>query len=51
VQSPPRGSESHAWKGDYSNVECVSPEELTRLRAANDRAKEAAKALRDNQLT
>jgi hypothetical protein len=51
VQSPQRWSESHVWKRDYSNVECVSPEELTRLRAANDRAKEAAKALRDNQLT
>jgi D-proline reductase (dithiol) PrdB len=51
VQSPQRWSESHAWKRDYSNVECVNPEELTRLRAANDRAKEAAKALRDNQLT
>ena len=48
VQSPLRWSESHAWKRDYSNVECVQPEELARLRAENDRAKEAAKKLRED---
>ena len=48
VQSPLRWSESHAWKRDYSNVECVQPQELARLRAENDRAKEAAKKLREN---
>lgn len=48
VQSPLRWSETHAWKRDYSNVECVQPEELARLRAENDRAKEAAKKLREN---
>jgi D-proline reductase (dithiol) PrdB len=50
VQSPQRWSASHAWKQDYSNVARVSAEELARLRSENDRAKEAAKALRANQL-
>lgn len=50
VQSPQRWSDSHAWKQDYSNVARVSPQELARLRAENDRAKEAAKALRQDQL-
>jgi hypothetical protein len=48
VESPLRWSASFAWKRDYSNVECVQPEELARLRAENDRAKEAAKKLREN---
>jgi glycine/betaine/sarcosine/D-proline reductase family selenoprotein B len=48
VQSPLRWSASYAWKRDYSNVECVQPEELARLRAENDRAKEAAKKLRED---
>jgi glycine/betaine/sarcosine/D-proline reductase family selenoprotein B len=46
VQSSLRWSDSHAWKKDYSNVECVSPEEFVRLRAENDKAKEAAQKLR-----
>ncbi len=50
VQSPQRWSASHAWKQDYSNVARVSAQELARLRSENDRAKEAAKALRANQL-
>lgn len=50
VQSPQRWSASHAWKQDYSNVALVSPQELARLRSENDRAKEAAKALRADQL-
>ncbi len=50
VQSPQRWSASHAWKQDYSNVARVSAEELARLRSENDRAKEAAKALRVDQL-
>ena len=50
VQSPQRWSASHAWKQYYSNVALVSAQELARLRSENDRAKEAAKALRDNQL-
>lgn len=48
VQSPLRWSDSYLWKRDYSNVECVQPEELARLRAQNDRAKEAAKKLRES---
>lgn len=50
VQSPQRWSTSHAWKQDYSNVALVSEQELARLRSENDRAKEAAKALRADQL-
>ncbi|MCX7151273.1 MAG: glycine/sarcosine/betaine reductase selenoprotein B family protein [Proteobacteria bacterium] len=49
VQSPLSWSGSHAWKGDYSNIAKVSTEEVARLRAENDRAKETAKALRDKQ--
>lgn len=51
VQSPQRWSASHAWKLDYSNVAQVSPQELARLRSENDRAKEAARALRADQLS
>ncbi|MDP4969903.1 MAG: reductase, partial [Burkholderiaceae bacterium] len=51
VQSPQRWSASHAWKQDYSNVARVSPQEFARLRSENDRAKEAAKALRADQLS
>lgn len=50
VQSPQRWSASHEWKQDYSNVARVNPQELARLRDENDRAKEAAKALRSDQL-
>src|SRR5215208_2258931 len=51
VQSPLRWSESHEWKLDYSNVERVSPDELARLRAEFDKAKEAAKVIRANTTT
>ena len=34
------------WKLDYSNPERVSPEEIARLKAENDKAKDTAKALR-----
>lgn len=47
VQSPLVWSAEWEWKLDYSNVERVSPEELARLRAENDRAKETAKQLRE----
>lgn len=47
MQSPLRWSESHDWKLDYSNIERVSPAELTRLRAEFDRSKATAKALRE----
>lgn len=50
VQSPQRWSPSHEWKLDYSNVARVSPQELARLRSENDRAKEAARLLRADQL-
>lgn len=47
VQSPQTWSEHWEWKLDYSNVARVSAEELARLRAENDKAKDTAKALRD----
>lgn len=47
VQSPQRWSDSAVWKLDYSNPERVSPEELARLKSENDRAKQTAKAIRD----
>lgn len=47
VQSPLRWSASHAWKRDYSNVECVTPQELARLREKNDLEKEVARKLRE----
>jgi D-proline reductase (dithiol) PrdB len=50
VQSPQRWSASAGWKLDYSNVERVSHEELTRLRAEADRAKEVAKEIRESTL-
>jgi len=51
VQSAQRWSASCAWKLDYSNVAQVSPKELARLRQENDQAKEAARALRADQLS
>lgn len=47
VQSPQRWSDSPEWKLDYSNPDRVSPLELARLKEENDRAKETAKAIRD----
>ena len=47
VQSPLRWSESADWKLDYSNVERLSAEEISRRRAEFDIAKSKAKALRD----
>lgn len=46
VQSPLVWSDNWEWKLDYSNVERVSAEELARMRAENDRAKETARELR-----
>jgi hypothetical protein len=51
VHSPQRWSESSAWKLDYSNVERVSANELTRLRAEADNAKGVAKEIREATLT
>jgi D-proline reductase (dithiol) PrdB len=46
LQSPLRWSESDAWKLDYCNAERTSADELARLRAEFDQAKETAKAIR-----
>lgn len=51
VQSPLRWSDSHDWKLDFSNIERVSPEELVRLRAESDKAKEVPKEIRDSVLS
>lgn len=45
VQSPQRWSESHLWKLDFSNIDRVSAEDITRLRAEADVAKTTAKAI------
>jgi hypothetical protein len=44
VQSPQRWSDSSDWKLDYCNPARVAPEELARLRAEFDAAKQVAKA-------
>ena len=49
VQSPLRWSADHRWKLDFSNIERVSPEEVARLRAENDRAKEIARQIREGK--
>lgn len=51
VQSPLRWSDSHDWKLDFSNIERVSPEELVRLRAESDKAKEVAREIRNSVLS
>lgn len=48
VQSPQRWSDDWRWKLDYCNVAQLSAEEIAALRAENDRAKETAKAIREN---
>src|SRR5882762_5318017 len=47
VQSPLRWSADPSWKLDYSNIECLSPEEMQRRRQEFDRQKEIAKTIRD----
>ncbi len=47
VESPLAWSDSDAWKLDYMNVEGLAPHEIARLRAEPDRAKAAAKDIRD----
>lgn len=49
VQSSLRWPGSPDWKRDYSNVAMVSPDELARLRAETDKAKETAANLRNNR--
>ncbi|MCD6076465.1 MAG: glycine reductase [Ramlibacter sp.] len=43
VQSPQRWSASNDWKLDYCNAERVAPQELARLRAEFDAAKEVVR--------
>ncbi|MBX3704933.1 MAG: hypothetical protein KF822_14260, partial [Steroidobacteraceae bacterium] len=50
MQSPLRWSADGSWKRDYRNLEGLTPEDLARLRAENDREKEIAQALRDAAL-
>jgi hypothetical protein len=46
VQSPLRWSDD-AWKLDYCNIARVAPEEVTRLRAEQDRRRAIAKRVRE----
>ena len=46
VQSPLRWSDDPSWKLDYSNVERLSDEEITRRRREFDEAKRVAKERR-----
>jgi D-proline reductase (dithiol) PrdB len=48
VQSPLRWSVDPSWKLDYSNVERLSPEEISHRRQEFDRQKEIARAVRDH---
>jgi hypothetical protein len=50
VHSPLRWSEDADWKLDYFNPERLSPEEIRRLRAESDRAKETARSIREANL-
>ena len=50
VQSPLRWSASWLWKLDYSNIECVAPGELQRLRAEAENARLVARELREGTL-
>ena len=49
VQSPLRWADSADWKLDYSNLERLSADEISRRRAAFDEAKSQARALRDRR--
>src|SRR5437764_2501180 len=46
VQNPLRWSASPDWKLDYSNIERLTPEEITRRRAEFDKGKVQAKSMR-----
>ena len=50
MQSPLRWSADANWKRDYCRLEGLTPEDLARLRAENDRGKRIAQALRDAAL-
>ena len=47
VQSPLRWSDSPDWKLDYCNIERLAPEEIQRRRAEFDRARVAARQVRE----
>ncbi len=47
VQSPLKWSDNPDWKLDYCNIERLSADEITARRAEFDRAKDAAKAVRE----
>jgi hypothetical protein len=49
VQSPLRWSASARWKLDYCNIARLAPDEIARRRAAFDKGKAQAKALRERQ--
>jgi D-proline reductase (dithiol) PrdB len=46
VQSPLRWCDDPSWKLDYSNIDRLSPEEISRRRAEFDREKEIARTVR-----
>jgi len=48
MRSPQRWGGSADWKLDYCNAARAAPEELARLRADFDAAKETARVLRQN---
>jgi hypothetical protein len=50
VQSPLVWSGDPAWKLDYSNLEKLSPQEITRLREEAEQARIAARELRTKSL-
>ena len=51
VQNPLRWLGPATWRTDFMNLAALSPEEIARLRAENDRAKAVAKGLRDATTT
>ena len=50
VQSPLRWTEDASWKLDFSNIEQLSEEELTRRKAEFDRNKKIAQERRERDL-
>ena len=47
LRSPLRWSSTEDWKLDYSNVELLTPDELTSLRVEFDRGRAAARSIRE----
>jgi D-proline reductase (dithiol) PrdB len=47
VPSPLKWSGNPGWKLDYCNIERLSPEEIAARRAEFDKAKDVAKAVRE----